>query len=172
MRGFSTSIGSDKFSCAPADERAELIPHVGCGCCAPHVRSIARRIDRELTRRGFIAGAGASLSSLGFAPRARAQTIAIRPVVFSNFLLFDGKSTTLRGGLRLLIEGGRIKALATTEFSPPDGAQAIDCGGRTLMPGMIDAHWHTIFAGLRTRPFSLRTSNISCLPRAPRPSAR
>ena len=137
------------FSCTPADESAEPIPHVGCGCCTPQVRSIARRIDRELTRRGFIAGVGASLAALGFAPRARAQAAeAARPVVFSNFLLFDGKSSALKGGLRLLVEAGRIKTLATDDFSPPDGAQAIDCGGRTLMPGLIDAHWHTIFAGL------------------------
>ena len=137
------------FSCTPADESAEPIPHIGCGCCTPQVRQIARRIDRELTRRGFIAGAGASLAALGFAPRARAQAAnAARPVVFSNFLLFDGKSTALKGGLRLLVEAGRIKTLASDEFSPPAGAQAIDCGGRTLMPGLIDAHWHTIFAGL------------------------
>ena len=24
----------------------------------------------------------------------------------------------------------------------------IDCGGRVIMPGLIDAHWHTIFAAL------------------------
>ena len=136
------------FSCTPADEGAGPIPHSGCGCCTPEVRSIARRIDRELTRRGFIAGVSASLASLGFAPRARAQADPVHAVVFSNFLLFDGDSRALRGGLRLLVEDGRIKALATADFSPPDGARVIDCGGRTLMPGLIDAHWHTIFAGL------------------------
>ena len=135
------------FSCTPADESAEPVPHTGCGCCTPEVRSIAQRIDREFSRRGFIAGVGASLASLGFAPRARAQD-AVPPVVFSNFLLFDGRSRTLKGGLRLLVEAGRIKALATDDSSPPAQAQVIDCGGRTLMPGMIDAHWHTIFAGL------------------------
>ena len=30
----------------------------------------------------------------------------------------------------------------------PDDAQVIDCGGRVLMPGLIDAHWHSIFAAL------------------------
>ena len=135
------------FSCTPVDESAEPVPHAGCGCCTPQVRSIARRIDRELSRRGFIAGVSASLAALGFTRRAKAQTPA-PPVVFSNFLLFDGKSSALKGGLRLLVEGGRVKALATSDFSPPDGAQSIDCGGRTLMPGLIDAHWHTIFAGL------------------------
>jgi imidazolonepropionase-like amidohydrolase len=135
------------FSCTPADDGARPILPAGCGCCNPQVRSIARRIDREISRRGFIAGVGASLASLGFTRPAKAQAVP-PPVVFSNFLLFDGRSSALRGGLRLLVEAGRIKALATGDFSPPDGARTIDCGGRTLMPGMIDAHWHTIFAGL------------------------
>jgi len=137
------------FSCTRADESGDAALEAGCGCCNPQVRSIARRIDRELTRRGFIAGAGASLAALGFSPKARAQAAEpARPVVFTNFMLFDGKSRALKGGLRLLVEAGRIKALATDEFSPPAGARLIDCSGRTLMPGLIDAHWHTIFAGL------------------------
>ena len=137
------------FSCDAADEKASAGAHVGCACHSAEVRSIARRIDRELSRRGFVAGVGASLAALGFATRAAAQAAAPgRPIVFANFLLFDGRSKALQGGLRLLVEGGRIKAVATNALSPPDGAQVIDCGGRTLMPGMIDAHWHTIFAGL------------------------
>src|SRR5690606_38622463 len=31
--------------------------------------------------------------------------------------------------------------------APPD-ATVIDCADRVLMPGMIDAHWHTIFAAV------------------------
>jgi imidazolonepropionase-like amidohydrolase len=70
------------------------------------------------------------------------------PIVFANFLLFDGKSAALRGGLRLLVEGDRIKQIVSGDLSPPDGAHVIDCGGRVMMPGLIDAHWHTIFAAL------------------------
>jgi imidazolonepropionase-like amidohydrolase len=33
-------------------------------------------------------------------------------------------------------------------LSAPDGATVIDGGGRTLMPGLIDAHWHTMLASL------------------------
>ena len=85
------------FSCTPVDPNAEPVPPAGCGCCAPQVRAIARRIDRELSRRGFVAGVGASLAAIGFAPRARAQGAeAARPIVFSNFLLFDGKSSGLQ----------------------------------------------------------------------------
>jgi len=69
-------------------------------------------------------------------------------MVFGNVLVFDGKSTALRGGLSLLVEGNRIKQIATGDPAPPDGARLIDCGGRVLMPGLIDAHWHAIFAAL------------------------
>ena len=94
---------------------------------------------------------GTSLASLGLVPSAIAQTSPpgpTPPIVFENFLLFDGKSTALRGGVRLLIEGNRIKRIAAGEMAPPDGARIIDCGGRVVMPGLIDAHWHTIFAAL------------------------
>jgi imidazolonepropionase-like amidohydrolase len=70
------------------------------------------------------------------------------PIVFANFLLFDGKSETLRGGLRLLIEGNSIKQIVSGDQAAPEGAQMIDCGGRVIMPGLIDAHWHSIFAAL------------------------
>jgi imidazolonepropionase-like amidohydrolase len=68
--------------------------------------------------------------------------------VFSDFQLFDGRAKALRGGLRLLVEGNRIKSIATGDLTPPEGARVIDCSGRVMMPGLIDAHWHTIFAAL------------------------
>src|SRR5262249_27789664 len=51
-------------------------------------------------------------------------------------------------GLRVLVEGDRIKAVADGDHPAPDAARVIDCGGRVLMPGLIDAHWHCLFAGL------------------------
>ena len=137
------------FSCTSADKN-ESSSYQACACCQPQLQSAARRIDRDLSRRGFIAGAGASVASLGLFPpaSARAATGPAPPIVFKNFQLFDGKSKTLRAGLRLLIEGNRIKAIATGDLAPPDGAQTIDCGGRVVMPGLIDAHWHTLFASL------------------------
>ena len=123
-----------------------------CSCCLPQLQLATHRIGRELSRRGFIAGMGASLAtlaSLGLARPAGAQAAPpTPPILFRNFLLFDGTSTALRGGLGLLVEGNRIKLIATGEMAPPDGARVIDCGGRVMMPGLIDAHWHTIFAAL------------------------
>ncbi|MET0528223.1 MAG: amidohydrolase family protein [Microvirga sp.] len=98
-----------------------------------------------------MAGAGASLASLGLVRRVDAQPAApgpTPPLVFANFMLFDGRSKALRGGLRLLVDGNRIKQIAAGDLPPPDGARMIDCGGRVLMPGLIDAHWHAIFAAV------------------------
>jgi imidazolonepropionase-like amidohydrolase len=138
------------FTCTPADQ-ADLSVNPTCLCCQPQLQSAARRINRDLSRRGFIAGAGASLASLGLVRRAGAQAAPARPtppIVFANLRLFDGRSNALRGAVRLLVEGNRIKQIASGEPAPPDGAQMIDCGGRVLMPGLIDAHWHAMFAAL------------------------
>jgi hypothetical protein len=112
----------------------------GCLCHRPEIQTLTRRINADLSRRGFVAGAGASIAALGLPRRARAETLSElpRPIVFTNFLLFDGKSGALREGLRLLVEGGRIKSVAAGSPSAPEGARTIDCGGRVVMPGLID----------------------------------
>ena len=136
------------YSCTPGDDD-QTGGFSGCACCTPLIRSATRRMNAGLSRRGFVAGMGASLAALGFVRRVDAEPAgAPPPIVLTNSRLFDGRSTELRSGLRLLIERDRIKAIAAGEGSAPEGARVIDCGGRTVMPGLIDAHWHTIFAGL------------------------
>ena len=136
------------YSCTPENDH-QVSALSGCACCRPLIQSVTRRINAGLSRRGFVAGIGASLATLGFVRRAGAQPEAAPPpIVFTNFRLFDGRSAALRAGLSLLVERDRIKAIEVGDVGAPEGARVIDCGGRTLMPGLIDAHWHTIFAGL------------------------
>jgi imidazolonepropionase-like amidohydrolase len=136
------------YSCTPCDDH-QTSGASSCGCCKPLIQSANRRINAALSRRGFVAGIGASLATLGFVRRVEAEPEATTPpIIFTNFRLFDGRSASLRGGLRLFIEGASIKAIDSGEVGAPEGARVIDCGGRTVMPGLIDAHWHTIFAGL------------------------
>jgi imidazolonepropionase-like amidohydrolase len=104
------------------------------------------------------AGAASALAGLGFAPRAKAQAAPAPPIVMTNFQLFDGKSSALRGGQALWIEGGRIKQVAGAGQGAPEGARPIDCGGRVLMPGLIDAHWHVMFSSLN--PAQLMTADV------------
>jgi imidazolonepropionase-like amidohydrolase len=136
-------------SCTSADQVVSCYPT--CLCCHGQLQVATRRISRDLSRRGFIAGIGASLAPLGLVRSAGAQAAPsgpTPPILFGNFLLFDGTSKALRGGLRLLVEDNRIKLIATGDLTAPEGARVIDCGGRVMMPGLIDAHWHTIFAAL------------------------
>jgi imidazolonepropionase-like amidohydrolase len=135
------------FSCSLGDQ-PETAGAQGCSCCRGELQSLTRRINADLSRRGFVAGLGASVAALGFPRAARAQSAPTPPILLTNFRLFDGKSDALRGGLSLIVEGGRIKAVATGSATGPEGAHTIDCGGRVVMPGLIDAHWHCIFASL------------------------
>ncbi|MGH7120194.1 MAG: amidohydrolase family protein [Acetobacteraceae bacterium] len=105
----------------------------------------------DLSRRGFIAGVAASVGLLSVARQGDAQPAPAQlphSVVFTNLRLFDGRSASLRDGLRVLVEGNRIKSVAAGNPSPPGEARVIDCGGRVLMPGLIDVHWHSLFAAV------------------------
>ncbi|MGL4291118.1 MAG: amidohydrolase family protein [Phreatobacter sp.] len=140
------------FSCTPV-ETATTAGHLGCLCHRPEIRSLNRRISADLSRRGFVAGMAGSIAALGLPKFAGGQSAAVppppsRPVLFINSRLFDSKSGSLRQGLGLLVEGSTIKAVADGNPAAPDGARVIDCGGRVLMPGLIDAHWHSLFAAL------------------------
>ena len=66
-------------------------------------------------------------------------------VLFRNGRLFDGLAAECRDGLEVLVEGERIKEIADTPISAA-GARVVDLGGRTLMPGLIDAHFHAVAA--------------------------
>jgi imidazolonepropionase-like amidohydrolase len=55
--------------------------------------------------------------------------------------VFDGASEDCEEGMQLLIEGGVIREISRTPISARD-ALTLDLGGRTLMPGLIDAHIH------------------------------
>jgi imidazolonepropionase-like amidohydrolase len=135
------------FSCLSGDQ-PEGTGSQGCSCCRGELQSLTRRINADLSRRGFVAGLGASVAMLGFPRTARAQRAATPPIVFTNLLLFDGKSSALRAGVSLLVEGEKIKTIATGNPAAPEGSSTIDCGGRVVMPGLIDAHWHCMFAAL------------------------
>lgn len=62
-----------------------------------------------------------------------------------NACVFDGRKENLAEGISVLVEGNRIVKIAKS-IDAPEGETVIDAGGRTLMPGLIDTHWHSIFA--------------------------
>ena len=70
---------------------------------------------------------------------------ATAPVLFRNVRIFDGQSGRVTGPSDVLVKGNRIERIAANQ-SPEPGATLIDGNGRTLMPGLIDMHWHTMLA--------------------------
>ena len=67
-------------------------------------------------------------------------------IVFRSARIFDGESETLRTNENVFVEGSVISEISDR---PPDGGdEVVDCGGRVLMPGLIDAHVHVYAAGL------------------------
>ena len=64
--------------------------------------------------------------------------------VVTNANLLDAVAGELRGGASVRVEGDRIVEVAVdgVRMAPPDAVRVIDAGGRTVMPGLIDAHVH------------------------------
>ncbi len=119
-----------------------------CACHSPQAQQLLARIDRGMSRRSVLKGVAASLAApaLGLVSPAFAQT-AGKPILLRNVNIFDGTDGKLVQGRNVLVEGKLIKALVPSADAVAD-ADILDCGGRTLMPGMIDAHWHSILAGI------------------------
>ena len=62
-------------------------------------------------------------------------------VVFKNARVFDGIHEDCPEGMQVLVEAGVIREVSEKPIKASD-AHVIDVGGRTLMPGLIDAHVH------------------------------
>lgn len=124
-----------------------LVHNAGCGCVSPVLEQASRRLD-AFSRRGFLAGLGAAAASATMPKRASAQSPAPNKTILRQVRLFDGKSDALQSGVQILVEGGKISSIDDANNPPPADAAVIDCGDRVLMPGLIDAHWHAIFAAV------------------------
>lgn len=67
-------------------------------------------------------------------------------VLFRNVRVFDGVSGRVSGAQDVLVRGNLIERIAPGQ-APEPGAQVIEGDGRVLMPGLIDAHWHSMLVG-------------------------
>lgn len=80
-------------------------------------------------------------------------------IVISNVDIFDGVSPDLKENHHIAIEGRRIKEISHREIKL-SGATTLSGKGKTLMPGIIDAHYHACLVNvpgydLKTMPPSL-----------------
>lgn len=66
-------------------------------------------------------------------------------LLLKNARVFDGVSGDCPEGMQIRVESGLIREVSDKPIAARD-AQIIDVGGRTLMPGLIDAHIHAYFS--------------------------
>ncbi|GAC1480588.1 MAG: amidohydrolase family protein [Candidatus Dormibacteria bacterium] len=70
-------------------------------------------------------------------------------IVFEDATLLDCTGRDPQPGTRLVVEKGRIERIQSNSSGrAPQGAQVIDCQGRVLMPGLLDAHVHLAMTDL------------------------
>ena len=103
----------------------------------------------------FLALMGAIATSLN------AQSLPpVRTVLFQNVRIFDGHGTELTVPSHVLVRGNKIERISTTPISTDRAGDAviINGEGRTLMPGLIDAHWHTML--VRPTPTSAIAADV------------
>ena len=64
-------------------------------------------------------------------------------LLIENSRVLDVHALTLRTGLSVLVQDGRIAAVGA-DLVAPEGATVLDARGMTLMPGLIDCHVHVV----------------------------
>lgn len=113
--------------------------------------SIMIREGRGVRRAKDRALCCAALLALGLMTHARAESGMEPPqgaVLFQNVRIFDGKNSALSAPENVLIRGNKIEKISSVPIASgqAEGVRVIEGGGRTLMPGLIDAHWHAFMA--------------------------
>src|SRR5262245_43934128 len=67
-------------------------------------------------------------------------------VALTNVRVVDGTGAPAREGQTVVIENGRITAVApAAQAKVPAGAKTLDLAGHTVIPGLVGMHDHTFY---------------------------
>ena len=69
-------------------------------------------------------------------------------ILFQNVRIFDGRNAALSPPANVLVKGNIIERISSEPIPVGPGVSVIAGNGRTLMPGLIDAHWHAVMASV------------------------
>lgn len=88
------------------------------------------------------------------APRLVRSLAPVEATVFEDVAVFAGDTTAVTEHQDVWVRNGRIEFVGPTGGRPaPQGAQIVAGAGRTLLPGLIDMHTHTL--GSSSPPWAL-----------------
>jgi imidazolonepropionase-like amidohydrolase len=81
-------------------------------------------------------------------PETSAATAGSHTIVLRAQSLIDGTSAPPRRRVDIVIRGNRIVEISGTGSRPvPEGADVVDLGSLTVLPGLIDTHTHIFLQG-------------------------
>ena len=66
--------------------------------------------------------------------------------LLQNLSLLEPETGHLQPGMKIRIEGDKVVAVGKRVAA--GGAEVVDCGGRTVMPGLIDSHVHVMLSSV------------------------
>jgi len=100
-------------------------------------------------------------------------------LVLHGAAVFDSVAGRFVADRTIVIEGDRIRSVSSAVAAPPSGARLLDCRGKFVLPGLIDAHVHLVHLANRSHvtgdqflPLflangvtSVRDAGVACVPR-------
>ena len=115
---------------------------------------------RTPTRRTVLAlrNVAVAVTAIWTAPLDAQERAAV--TLIENVWIFDGTHPSLSAASSVLIRGNVIETISTSPIPTERcaGIQIIAGGGRVLMPGLIDAHWHATM--VRATPAQMLSSDV------------
>ena len=139
------SSSPDKWDIVPSPRDAT--PNTSCGSAyyAGHTRSGRYcKAESNVALKIDIAAVVLVASFLAIVPAGAQQPASSTSTLFTNVRIFDGVGDSLSEASNVLVRDNLIEAISTGSIETDAGTVIIDGAGRTLMPGLIDAHWHAM----------------------------
>ena len=88
--------------------------------------------------RRFVAGDANALDGVVRVP-------VNEPLVFVNATVWDGRDRPVQSGRSVVVRDGHIESILDFAEPLPEGLHQVDASGKTLIPGLIDAHVHLMY---------------------------
>jgi imidazolonepropionase-like amidohydrolase len=129
----------------------------------PLSASSSARTIRSSKRASCSSLAVAAALSIGLCQASLAQQAPSADggtTLFQSVRIFDGRNATLSAPSNVLVRGNKIETISAQSIAVDRRADTriIDGGGRTLMPGLSDVHWHAML--VRSTPAIMLGSDV------------